>query len=214
MFEGRQHKGVLMNKQLSMSKVQSLTVLALMTALVVLLQLTLNIQIGPATCTMVLIPIVVGAAMLGPLAGAWLGLVFSIVVMLQPGTALFYSFGVAGTIITIIVKGTVAGLVSGLVYRAIAKKNKILASYIAAIICPVINTGIFIIGMMVFYSNSTELLNFAKSIGYDNAFTCVVLGMAGLNFLLELGVDVILAPVIHRLADLGNSMFGKKLAKH
>ncbi len=202
-----------MNKKFSVSKVQRITVLALMTALVVLLQLTLNIQIGLAACTMVLIPIVVGAAMLGPIAGAWLGLVFSVIVLLQPGTAFFYSLGVAGTVITVLIKGTVAGLVSGFVYRSLSKKNKVLASYAAAIICPVVNTGIFILGMMLFYSNSSDLLAAAQGSGYESIFSFVVLGMAGLNFLLELGVDVILAPVIHRLADLGNKMFGNMLAE-
>lgn len=202
-----------MNKKFSVSKVQRLTVLALMTALVVLLQLTLTIQFGLASCTMVLIPIVVGAAMLGPITGAWLGLVFSVIVLLQPGTTFFYSLGVAGTVITVLIKGTVAGLVSGFVYKALSKKNKILASYAAAVICPVVNTGIFIIGMMLFFSNSSDLLAVAQGSGYESISSFVILGMAGLNFLLELGVDVILAPVIHRLADLANKMFGDGLAK-
>ena len=57
----------------------------LLTALVVVLQLLGSfIKFGTVSISLVLIPIVVGAALYGVGAGAWLGGVFAVVVLCQP----------------------------------------------------------------------------------------------------------------------------------
>ncbi|MBO5326582.1 MAG: ECF transporter S component, partial [Clostridia bacterium] len=62
------------NQDLSLRK---LTLGAMLTALVVVLQLVGSfIRFGPFSISLVLIPIVIGAATCGPYIGAWLGLVF------------------------------------------------------------------------------------------------------------------------------------------
>ena len=94
-----------MNKTFSRSKVQRLTLLALMTALVIVLQLLVVIKLGAFNISVVMMPIVVGAALLGPSAGAWLGFVFGVTVLLSGDAALFMSYSVIGTVITVIVKG-------------------------------------------------------------------------------------------------------------
>ena len=98
------------------SKTKKLVGMGLLTAIVVVLQ-ALAVAIRPTglfNISLVLVPIVVGAALYGYKAGAWLGLVFSIVVLFTDSAA-FMVVSVPGTIITVIVKGTVAGLVAGLV---------------------------------------------------------------------------------------------------
>ena len=113
-----------MNKTFSRSKVQRLTLLALMTALVIVLQLLVVIKLGAFNISVVMMPIVVGAALLGPSAGAWLGFVFGVTVLLSGDAALFMSYSVIGTVITVIVKGTVAGACAGWIYRLFESKNK------------------------------------------------------------------------------------------
>ena len=55
---------------------------ALLTAIVVVLQLVGGaIKIGTFSISLVLMPIVVGAALFGIWSGAWLGLVFGVMVM-------------------------------------------------------------------------------------------------------------------------------------
>ena len=65
----------------SNGKTRRLAGLALFTAIVVVLQLLGSfIKFGPFAVSLVLIPIVVGAAVYGVSAGAWLGFVFGVVV--------------------------------------------------------------------------------------------------------------------------------------
>lgn len=64
-------------------KTKTLTGLALFTAIIVVLQLLGSfIKFGPFSISLVLIPIVVGAAVYGPKAGAYLGGVFGVVVLI------------------------------------------------------------------------------------------------------------------------------------
>ena len=188
-----------MNKTFSRSKVQRLTLLALMTALVIVLQLLVVIKLGAFNISVVMMPIVVGAALLGPSAGAWLGFVFGVTVL---------SYSVIGTVITVIVKGTVAGACAGWIYRLFESKNKWIAAITASAIAPVVNTGIFFIGSAVFFFN--DLTAFASTVGYDS-FVSVMFGyMIGFNFIAEFAFNLIVTPVIYRVIDLGVGMADKK----
>ncbi|MBP5198342.1 MAG: ECF transporter S component, partial [Lachnospiraceae bacterium] len=101
--------------------------IGLLTAIVVVLQaLAVGIRFGAFTITLTLAPIIIGAALFGPLVGAWLGFVFSIVVLITDA-ATFLAISIPGTIVTVILKGTLAGLFAGLVYVALEKRGKLLA---------------------------------------------------------------------------------------
>jgi len=72
-----------MHESKSMKKTKTLVGMAIFTALVVVLQLMSGvIKIGMFSPSLVLIPIVIGAAVYGAAAGAWLGLVFGVVVFI------------------------------------------------------------------------------------------------------------------------------------
>ena len=125
--------------------------LSVLTAIIIVLQaLAISIRFGIFNITLVLIPIVVGAALYGYKAGAWLGFVFSVVVLFTDAGA-FLAISVPGTIVTVILKGTLAGLAAGIVYLALEKVNKYLACVVAAICAPIVNTGIFLIGCRLFF---------------------------------------------------------------
>ena len=128
---------------------------ALLTALVIVLQmLSLVIPpIGPFRISLVLIPIVVGAAMYGYKAGAWLGAVFGIVVLLTDAGA-FLAINIPGTIVTCVLKGAVAGLMAGIVYSLVEKKNRTVAVIVAAIVTPIVNTGLFLLGCSIFFMDT------------------------------------------------------------
>jgi len=66
---------------------------ALMTALVIVCQLlaTYTAFFGPFSTAVALIPIAIGAMICGPAIGAWLGLIFAIVVFVTGGAALFFA---------------------------------------------------------------------------------------------------------------------------
>ena len=67
--------------------------------------------------SLVLIPIVIGAATCGPKIGAWLGFVFGIFVLISGDAAAFLSVDIFGTIVTVLLKGTLCGLAAGYVYK-------------------------------------------------------------------------------------------------
>ena len=114
-------------------KIHKLVGIGLLTALVAVVYfLTMGITVGPFNITFALIPIVVGAALYGWAAGGWLGLVFGAMVLFTGGANAFLVINVPGTIITVLVKGAAAGLVPGLIYKALENKNRWAATICAA----------------------------------------------------------------------------------
>lgn len=173
------------------SKVKRMVGIALMSAIVVVLQYVGSfIRFGPVSVSLVLIPIVVGAAMYGPGAGAILGGVFGIVVLTQPDTAGFFAISVLGTVLTVMAKGMLAGWLSGMVYRHLGKTHRLLGVILAAVTCPVVNTGLFALGSRLFFWDYISSLGGAVFL-----FTVMI----GFNFFAELAANVLCAPVILRI---------------
>ena len=98
-----------------------LAVLGLFSAIVIVLQFVCMtfLRFTAFSITLTLVPIVVGAALYGKKAGAWLGFVFALAVLLTGDAAAFLTVNAFGTIVTVIAKGVLAGFCSGLVYRVL-----------------------------------------------------------------------------------------------
>lgn len=174
---------------------------AILTALIILLQLMGSfIRFGPFSISLVLIPIIIGAATCGIKIGAWLGFVFGTVVLLSGDAAAFMSIDIFGTIITVMVKGTACGLAAGFVYKALEKYNRYVAVIAAAIVCPIINTGIFLLGCAIFFLETLSEWGMAE--GYTNVAAYMFLFLAGGNFLFELATNIILSPVIMKVLNI------------
>jgi uncharacterized membrane protein len=186
---------------------QKLVLLALLTAMVVVLQL-LAIAARPLfplfTITLVLVPIVIGAALCGRAAGAWLGLMFGLAVLASGDAAAFLAINPGGTVLTVLGKGALAGLAAGAIYRFWEDENKTLAVVFAAVACPLVNTALFAVGAYAFFLPTISL--WAQGAGYENATLFIFFGMIGINFIVELGINVVLCPVIIRLIDYGKKM--------
>lgn len=175
---------------------------ALFTAIVVVLQLLGSfIRFGPFSISLVLIPIVVGTALYGIGAGAWLGLVFGVTVLASGDASAFLAVNVPGTIITVLAKGAAAGLLSGAVYKLVEKKNKTAATICAAIAAPIANTGLFLLGCLIFFMPTIN--GWAAAVGIESAGTYMITTLVGFNFIFELLVNVVLSPIIVRLIGLG-----------
>lgn len=175
--------------------------IGLLTAIVVVLQLiSLGMRFGMFSITFVLIPVVVGSALYGWKAGAWLGFVFGIVVLLTDAGA-FLAVDVLGTIITCLLKGALAGTVAGLIYKALSKKNDTFAVIMAAVATPIVNTGVFLLGCCVFFMDTISA--WAEGAGFANVGTYMILGLVGINFVIEFVINIVLNPVIVRLIRIG-----------
>lgn len=177
-----------------------LAFMGILTAIVIVLQaMAIGIRFGTFSITLVLVPIVVGAAMYGWKAGAWLGLVFGAVVLMTDAGA-FLAVSVPGTIITCILKGVLAGAVAAIVYRLLEKKNEWLAILAAAVVCPVVNTGVFLLGCVLFFYDTIS--EWATGSGFANAGTYMIMGLVGLNFLVEMAINLCLSTVIVRIMSI------------
>lgn len=284
--------------------------LGLLTAIVVVLQfIGATIKFGTFSISLVLMPIVVGAALFGVWAGAWLGLVFGIVVLISQDAALFMGINPFGTIVTVILKGVLAGAVSGLVYSGLSKlftRNYLheriatiascclaaiagiaslvyglivnnseeaikaresiaalkelaktsseyevtkalkqtaypgtafiilgaifavigialliyvlvkkpdlgvsAAVFVAAAVCPIVNTAVFLIGCRLFFFDTIK--EWAVGAGFgERTGAFMLLGLVGLNFVFELIVNLVLSPAIVTLIRYGEKSFMKK----
>lgn len=186
------------NKRMS---TETLVLAAVMTSLVIILQfMGTFIRLGPFQCSLVLMPIVVGAALCGTKVSAWLGFVFGMVVLLNGDAAAFLTVNAIGTIITVLLKGTLCGLYAGLVYDLLKNKNIYLAVFSAAIICPIVNTLVFLGGCYIFFFDTIEAWGLAA--GFGNTIEYMTVGLVGANFLFELITNIVLAPIILRILNL------------
>ena len=187
------------------TKTQKVVGMGLFTAIIVALQMLASaIKFGPFSITLVLAPIVIGAALYGIGAGAWLGLTFGVTVLISGDAAAFLTINPIGTVLTVIAKGMVAGIVAAVIYKAIEKKNKTVAVVAAGIACPIVNTGIFLIGCYLFFQD------WLIAVFGTTGFATVITGLVSVNFAVELGINMLLASVIVRIIDLGKKQLAKK----
>lgn len=177
---------------------QKIVFAAILTALVIVLQyVSMALRFGMFSITLVLVPVVIGAATCGVLTGGWLGFVFGVIVLLSGDAAPFLAVDFLGTIVTVLAKGTLCGTAAGLVYKALHGKNKYLAVMAAAVTCPIVNTGVFLLGCLVFFLETIKAWGVAA--GFTNVTAYMFIGLAGTNFIIELVTNIILAPVILRV---------------
>lgn len=183
-------------------RTRRLVTAAMMTTLVIVFQLlaTYTAFFGPFSTAIGLIPIAIGACICGPLVGAWLGLVFGIVVLATGGAALFFAFSIPGTIITVLLKGAGCGFIAGLAFKIFAPKLKFFAAIIASLLCPIVNTGIFLLGSAVFFMPHAQAIG--DMVGVDGAGFGVFIALAFANFIIELLMCGLLSPAFVRIIKI------------
>lgn len=186
------------------------TGIAVLLALVIVLQaFGGTIAIGAVQLNFTLIPIVLGAILFGSLVGAFLGFACGVVVLIQviigmvPFYVLIWTNDPIVTTLTCIVKTTVAGFVAGFVYKLVAKKSKLVAVFVASAIVPVLNTALFIVGCLFM----TAVGGMA---GEQNILAFILVGLVTFNFFIELAVNLIVAPAVHRVVGVIDKQFKRK----
>lgn len=172
--------------------------LGLFTAIIIVLQLmSYLIKIGTFNLSLVLIPIVLAAVMYGPKYASILGGVFGVIVVIASvagldggGNVLFQSSPVLTTLVCLL-KGVAAGFAAGIIANALKGKNLYLAVILSAVAAPIVNTGIFTVGMLLFFKDTlTAWANGADLVYY------VIFGLIGINFIIELVINAVLSPVV------------------
>lgn len=198
-----------MNNGKQTGSTRRLAGLAIFTALIIVLQVVCTfVRFGPFSITLALAPMIIGAAMYGRRAGAYLGFVFGLVVLVtglmgwDGGVVmLLLSQNAIGCVLICLVKGAAAGWVAGLIYERLSKRKDLAAVVTAGVLCPVVNTGLFIAGMMAFFMSTLE-----SWAGGEAMLYYIIFGLTGINFLIELAVNLVLASGITRIIHAGKNM--------
>lgn len=187
--------------------IYKMVALAVLTAIVLILQLTgtaIKIPFLGTSVSLVLIPIALGAMILGPWAGLWLGLVFGGVAYIGGGvlgmdffTLFLFQENPIVTALICFGKGALAGFLTGLVYKLLRGKNQLVAVFIAAAVTPIVNTGVFILGCLTILDTIKGYMA-VKELG-GTAIYFLFIGCAGWNFIFEFLFNMIFAPSLERV---------------
>lgn len=186
-------------------KIERMVVLAFLAALEVVLML-FPISVGTISLNFGLVPIVIAAVFYGPLAGAVIGGVSGIVTMAQVLSAqsVFYAFLVEANAwaaaILCVIKTVAAGFLAGLVYKLFCKFSKYKAVNViaASIVCPVVNTGIFALGMLTVFGKALMADAVISTWSADGLIALVFVVLIGVNFFVELGLNVVICPAVSK----------------
>ncbi|MGN1060681.1 MAG: ECF transporter S component [Candidatus Coproplasma sp.] len=190
--------------------------LGVLAGLVIALQMLSGFMVIRTTSfCFVLVPIVLGGIILGVTAGAILGGLFGVVVLvdaligMDPFTLYLLGEQPVFTVILCLAKGVAAGVIPALVYKLIAKKNKYVGSIVAAILAPICNTGVFVVGAFFIMQ---PIMDYFASVGRDisglNPAYIVFILLIGVNFFVELAINALLSPAIYTV----NNVVTKKIS--
>ena len=110
--------------------------------------------------TLIVIPVAVGSIILGPKAGAFLGLVFGLTSFANAfGNAMgmmFLQTSVLRTMVLLIGNRILVGLIPGLLYQVFRKspKTRTLGAAVCSFLTPVTNTVLYIVGNWLMFRNT------------------------------------------------------------
>ena len=198
----------------SKQKTLRLVQFSLLIALVVVLQLVSALIppiAGTVSITLTLVPVVVGAILFGLTGGVVLGFTFGLIVLincitgLDPGGNILWNVNPFFTALICFVKGTAAGVVPALLHKAVKGKDEngivnrgrsFIAALVAAVSAPIVNTGLFVCGMLLFFTDTL-----AAWAGGTGVASFILIGLAGVNFIVEFIINIVLTPAIVRIVD-------------
>lgn len=186
-------------------KIKRMAAVALLMALVVVMQFISGMipPVSGFSISLVLIPVVLGSALYGPSVGALLGGTFGAIVFINcvtgadVGGAMVFQANPVLCFLVVMAKGMLAGLASGWVYKLLKNRNTYLAMLCAAVVCPIVNTGVFVACMLTFFKDVLS----AWAAGGD-LLTYILTGLVVANFLPELAINVVFSPAGQRIAHV------------
>lgn len=191
-----------------------LTEMAILLALVVVLQSISSF--GVVTLCLCLVPITLGAIVLDWRCSGILGFAFGLVALFwgivgkDVFTLYLFQANPIMTILICVVKGSLAGILPALVFRALKTKNHLLASIAAAVLAPIVNTGVFALGCLIIRD---DVISTAGKLGVEavNFATLLFVVIIGVNFFVELLINAVFAPSLDKVAGIVKERLVKRI---
>lgn len=198
-----------------MSKLVKFVQLAVLAAIVVVMSFTPlgYLKIGPLSIALVIIPVVTGAIVLGPGAGAFMGLVFGATSFAQCfgmdafGTTLM-SINPFFTFLMCIPTRVLAGFLCGLIFKGVSsalagKKSAEISYPVAAVTGPVFNTLFFMSCLVLLFGKTDFIQNMLAESGAGNLLMFFVI-MIGVNGVVEILSCLVVASALSKALSVAN----------
>ena len=182
---------------------EKLVFAAAMTALVILLQVIATVTrvfLG-LSINLSLIPIVIGAATGGIALGAWLGLVSGTAVLITGEAAPFLAISIFGALFLVLSKGVLSGVASAVIYKIFKKTREKLALYMAAITCPIVNTGVYLVVCTAIFKQVIEDMGRAENVNAADVYPWFI-GVVLFLFAIEFISTIVLTPYVLKLLEI------------
>ena len=169
-----------------MKNSRTIAEISIFSAIIIVLQLMATfIKIGSFNINLSLIPIIVAGCVYGETIGTLMGLVSATIIIItvitggDPSGSTMLAYNPVATILAVYAKGAASGFIPSYIYKIVEKKNNKLAVMLSALSCPIINTFVFTIFLLLFFDTPIKAL-----IGL----------FLTTNFIIELALNVLIAP--------------------
>lgn len=179
---------------------------ALLTAIIFVMAFTPlgYFKTGGLSITLLPVPVIIGAIVMGPMTGAVLGLAFGITSLIQCfglepfGTALM-GINPVGTILTCLVPRVFMGFLTGVIFTAFSRmdKKKLLSFAATSLLGALFNTVFFMSFLVLFFYKTDFIQKIVTGMGTSSALS-FALAFVGINGLIEAVACCVLAGAISK----------------
>lgn len=156
--------------------------------------------------SLMMIPVAIGAMLMGPNTGLWLGFVFGATSFQQAlmGTSMFsttlLNINPIGTFILCIPTRMLMGYLTGVCFRWISKmdKTKTVCYFAGGFLAAFLNTILFMSVLLLFFWNTPFIQEINASFGNLNLFL-FVFAFVGINGLLEMPASCVVGGMVSKV---------------
>lgn len=192
------------------ANIRYLTELALLVAIILVMKLTglASIPVGPLYMTFTMVPIAIGAIIMGPLAGGVLGMIYGFTSYYDaatgaPTTGLFFQLNPLSTFVLCVVIRTLVGVLTGWLFRALRKvdSTKTICYFVCSLAAPVLNTILFM-GYIAFFFyeaflSTDKVQDIVSTIGMSSPLLIMIF-YVGLQGLVEAAIGTVVGGTVSK----------------
>ena len=176
----------------------------LLFAMILILGITplASIHLGVIEISLVMIPVAIGAIVMGPWAGAILGGFFGLTSFMQClGIGVTSAFGAtllsispAYTMILCFIPRILMGFLVGLVYQLLSKtvKKNVISCAVASLLSALLNTVFFMSVLMIFFGKTDFIMGFRG----EMKLLPFIIAFVGINGLVEMIVAAVIGTAV------------------
>lgn len=199
-----------------------MTELAFLIAIEIIMKLTglSSIPVGPLVMTFNMIPIAIGAILMGPLAGGVLGAVYGFtsfydaITGASVMTGIFFQLSPIHTFVLCVLTRTLVGVLTGWVFLGLKKidKTHTISYFVAGLCAPLFNTALFMGYIVAVFYQIDFIQEKVAALGALNPFMYVILSV-GMQGLVEAITGLIIGGGVAKGVDAAMHLTNKTKSK-